>query len=195
MLSVWVTPGLVYASSRHNIGFICVSAFAKKHRLEFDKKQGKSRVASGQVSGEPLLLARPQTFMNSSGEAVAYLVERYKIELSDLIVIHDDLDLPLGKIRIRRGGSAAGHHGIESILDYVDSADFVRVRVGIGRPQTNGEEAVVQFVLSNFTDDEKKVIATAITRVSEALDTLIAEGLAKTMNNFNREAETLDRLK
>ena len=187
-------PGLIYAGSRHNIGFMCVSAFARKHGLEFDRKQGKSRVAGGQISGESVLIARPQTFMNSSGEAVAYFVAKHKLDLSDLVIIHDDLDLPLGKIRIRRGGSAAGHHGIESILDYLSSPEFVRVRFGIGRPQAAGEDAVIRFVLSNFNDEEKQVITPAVTRVGEALDTILAGGLEKAMNIFNRDPEPLDSL-
>jgi PTH1 family peptidyl-tRNA hydrolase len=187
-------PGLVYANSRHNVGFMSIGAFAKKHGIEFDKKQGKARVGAGKVSGISVVLARPQTFMNSSGEAVRYLIDKYKTVPDDLIVVHDDLDLPLGKIRIRKGGRAAGHHGIESILDYLESPDFIRVRVGIGRPEiaANSEEAVIRFVLTNFTPVEKEILASAIKRVGEALDSLIAEGLDKAMNTFNR-ASPLDK--
>jgi PTH1 family peptidyl-tRNA hydrolase len=183
-------PGLVYAGSRHNIGFQCIGAYAKKHGIEFNKKQGKARVGIGEVSGTKVVLARPQTFMNSSGEAVEYLVKRYKVGPDDLIVIHDDLDLPLGKIRIRRGGRAAGHHGIESILEYLEDADFIRVRIGIGRPEItsgSGEDAVIRFVLSNFTDEEKRTVAPVVVRAGEALDSLLADGLEKAMNIFNRE--------
>lgn len=182
-------PGPVYANSRHNIGFMCVSAFAKSHGIDFNKKQGQARVGTGEISGVKAVLARPQTFMNLSGKAVDYLVDRYKVDLADLIVIHDDLDLPPGKIRIRKGGRAGGHHGIESILDWLEDSDFVRIRIGIGRPENveNGfEEAVINFVLSNFTEEERKIIAPAINRVTEALDSLITEGLEKAMNKYNR---------
>jgi len=171
---------------------MCVSAFAKQHRITFDKKQGQARVGQGEIAGTQVLLARPQTYMNSSGQAVDYLVKRYKLNLVDLVVIHDDLDLPLGKIRIRRGGGTGGHHGIESIIDWLESPDFVRVRIGIGRPvtpQISSESSVIDFVLSNFTDEEQQVITPVISRVGEVLYSLVAAGLEPTMNKYNRNGE------
>ena len=134
------------------------------------------------------MLARPQSYMNASGEAVSYLVKRYDIEMNDLIVIHDDLDLPLGKIRIRQGGRSAGHKGIESIISCLESADFIRVRVGIGRPAeiADKEAEVIDFVLNDFTEDETKIIGSVISRVTEALLCVLAEGLEAAMNKFNR---------
>jgi PTH1 family peptidyl-tRNA hydrolase len=185
-------PGTGYAGSRHNIGFMCLSAFAGEHGITFDKKQGQARVGSGLIGDTKVVLARPQTYMNTSGQAVEYLVKWYKIELDDLIVIHDDLDLPLGKIRIRKSGGAAGHHGIESIVDWLGNPDFIRIRVGIGRPQTpeSSEDAVIRFVLSNFSEAEKKVIMPVISRVAESLDSLVIAGLEAAMNKFNRNGET-----
>jgi PTH1 family peptidyl-tRNA hydrolase len=184
-------PGMAYSNNRHNIGFMCISRFAKQHKITFDKKQGQARVGLGEVSGQPAVLARPQTYMNASGEAVRYLVNRYKIDMNDLIVIHDDMDLPLGKIRIRQSGRSAGHKGIESIISYLDNPEFIRVRVGIGRPEETGEKdsEVIGFVLNDFTDEETKVIAPVISRVSEALWCLITEGLEPAMNKFNRSPE------
>lgn len=185
-------PGIAYSNSRHNIGFMCISRFAKDHQITFDKKQGQARVGLGEVSRQPVVLARPQTFMNASGEAVSYLVNRYKAVADDLIVIHDDMDLPLGKIRIRRGGRSAGHKGIESIIGCLDDPDFIRVRVGIGRPEANGEKdkkEVIGFVLDNFNDDEVKIIGETVNRVGEAVLCLITEGLEPAMNKFNRSPE------
>ncbi len=184
-------PGLTYANSRHNIGFMCISRFAKDHKITFDKKQGQARVGFGEIAGQQVVLARPQTFMNASGEAVDYLVNRYKVTMDDLIVIHDDMDLPLGKIRIRRGGRSAGHKGIESIIGCLDDPDFIRVRVGIGKPEANGErdKEVIGFVLDNFTDEEGTIINETIARVGEAVLCLITEGLEPAMNKFNRSLE------
>ena len=181
-------PGMAYANNRHNIGFMCISRFAKLHKISFDKKQGKARVGLGEIFGQSVLLARPQTFMNASGEAAAYLVNRYHIEMSDLIVVHDDLDLPLGKIRIRQGGRSAGHKGIGSIIDSLASPDFIRVRIGIGRPEETEKTGaeVIDFVLNDFTDIETKIMTPVISRVSEALLCLLTEGLAAAMNKYNQ---------
>jgi peptidyl-tRNA hydrolase, PTH1 family len=183
-------PGLMYAKNRHNIGFMCVSYFAKKHGIAFDKKQGQARVGHGKVAGEEIVIARPQTFMNESGQAVTALIQRYKISLEDLIVIHDDLDLPVAKMRIRLDGSSGGHKGINSIVNRTGSPDFIRVRVGIGRPvrengQPPGEGEVIDYVLGDFTSEEKTAIDEIIPRIDEALVTLIGEGLDAAMNKFN----------
>ena len=150
-------PGQIYARNRHNIGFMCLSHFAKRHGIRFDKKQGQARTGLGEVAGIKLTLARPQTGMNLSGHSVNRLVKRFDINLNDLLIIHDDLDLPLGKIRISQGSSAGGHKGIESIIRQLVSADFVRIRVGIGRPDitegsTKDKEAeIIRYVLSDFS--------------------------------------------
>ena len=180
-------PGRRYAKSRHNIGYMCVNRFARKHGIRFNKKQGLSRVGLGEVSGNKVILARPQTFMNRSGEAVIRLERKYNISPENIIVIQDDLDLPPGKIRIRPRGSSAGHKGIESIIAHLGSRDFVRVRVGIGRPDTfeTSEDDIIDFVLSDFTRDEKGIIAETIPRVSEAIHCILTEGVTVAMNRFN----------
>jgi PTH1 family peptidyl-tRNA hydrolase len=125
-------PGQGYANSLHNLGFMCVNHFARMHRFRFDRKQAKARIGLGQVADDRVVVARPHTYMNESGQAVNRLVKKYKVELDDLIVIHDDLDLPLGRIRIRSGGGSGGHKGIESIISELGSPEFPRIRVGIG---------------------------------------------------------------
>lgn len=184
-------PGFLYARNRHNIGFICIRHLARTQGIRFDKTQGHARTGTGKIAGNRVVLARPQTYMNSSGESVSQLVKRLNIAPADLIVIHDDLDLPPGKIRIRLGGSSAGHKGIDSIIRHLGSQDFHRVRVGIGRPDisedpsTDKEAAVVAYVLSDFTPEEKEIITKAIPEVSQAILCLLTEGLNITMNKYN----------
>lgn len=191
-------PGQGYSNNRHNMGFMCLNHFARTHSIKFDKKQGKARIGMGKIAGIPVVLARPQTYMNSSGEAVSLLVRKFNISLENLIVIQDDLDLPLGKIRIRQGGGAAGHKGINSTMSYLkrqgfvrEDEDFIRIRVGIGRPimdegsPTDRETQIIDYVLGDFTPDEKQVVTEALPRVSEAILCLLTEGLTVAMNRYN----------
>ena len=184
-------PGLFYAHNRHNIGYMCVNRFAREHKIRFNKKQGLARIGSGEINGEKVVLARPQTFMNNSGESVSRLVKRYKTELTDLIVIHDDLDLPTGKIRLRQGRGSGGHRGIESIITHLGKGNFYRIRVGIGRPDIaedtdiDKEQAVIDYVLSGFTRQEKKIMDIAIPEVGRAILCLLTEGIEAAMNKYN----------
>ena len=184
-------PGRVYAKNRHNVGFMCLRHFAKTQGMRFDKKQGQARIGTGEVAGSKVVIARPQTYVNLSGQSVSRLIKKFNINLNDLLVIHDDLDLPLGKIRIRQGGSSGGHKGINSITADLDSQDFVRIRIGIGRPtivegDTKDKEAeIIAYVLSDFTPEEKQVITQVIPIASEAIYCLLTEGLAAAMNKYN----------
>ena len=184
-------PGRVYAKNRHNVGFMCLRHFAKTQGMRFDKKQGQARIGTGEVAGSKVVIARPQTYVNLSGQSVSRLIKKFNINLNDLLVIHDDLDLPLGKIRIRQGGSSGGHKGINSITADLDSQDFVRIRIGIGRPtivegDTQTKEAeIIAYVLSDFTPEEKQVITQVIPIASEAIYCLLTEGLAVAMNKYN----------
>ena len=184
-------PGRGYTNNRHNMGFMCVNHFARTHSIRFDKKQGKARTGTGEVAGSEVVVARPQTYMNESGLAVSALVNRFNISLDDLIVIHDDLDLPLGKMRIRRGVGWTGHKGVRSVAAELGSGDFSLLRVGIGRPtvvegSTEIIEAdIVAYVLGDFTPDEKRVITHVLPRVSEAILCLLSEGLTVAMNKYN----------
>jgi PTH1 family peptidyl-tRNA hydrolase len=179
-------PGLSYSRNRHNIGFACLRYFAREHNIRLDKKQSQARAGSGKVADEAIILARPQTYMNLSGQSVSRLVDRFNIAPGDLIVIHDDLDLPLGRIRIRQGGSSGGHKGIESIIGELGSQGFIRIRIGIGRPAENASESeIIDFVLSNFTPEEEIVIKLALARVSDTILCLLTEGLEAAMNKYN----------
>ena len=184
-------PGRSYAHNRHNIGFICLNRFARMQGIRFDKKQGQARIGVGEAAGSGVVVARPQTYMNLSGQSVSRLVKRFNITLNNLLVIHDDLDLPLGKIRIRQGGGSGGHKGVDSIITWLGSQDFLRLRVGIGRPAITpgsteiSEADIIAYVLSDFTPGEKQTIARVIPMVSEAILCLLTEGLMAAMNRYN----------
>ena len=180
-------PGRSYANNRHNIGFTCLNHFARTQGIKFDRKQGLARIGRGTATGNKVVLARPQTYMNQSGQSVSRLVRKFRINPQDLLVIHDDLDLPLAKIRLSHGSGSGGHKGINSIIQELGSQDFTRIRVGIGRPaQPNpSEDDIIAYVLSDFTPQEKQAINQIIPRVSEAILCLLTEGLVIAMNRYN----------
>lgn len=176
-------PGKEYADTRHNVGFRCIDHLARQHRISLTQRQCRSQLGRGELAGIPVVLAKPRTFMNPSGEAVRLLVQKFLVPVADLVVIHDDLDLPPGVIRLRQGGSSGGHKGVESIISCLGSRDFLRLRVGIGRPQ--GQDAIT-YVLSLPAPEEKKVIEETFVRVAAALSCLLTQGIETAMNQFNR---------
>jgi len=183
-------PGKTYAHNRHNAGFQCLNYFARLHSIRFDHRQCRARVGLAELKSEKLLLAKPGTFVNLSGNSVAGLVHKHKIPLSNLLVIYDDLDLPLGKIRLRQSGSSGGHKGMNSIILALGSEDFPRIRVGIGRPQAEeqsiiNEDAVVNYVLSDFSRQEEAILKSVIVKVSEAIDYFLTQGIEAAMSKFN----------
>ena len=127
-------PGDRYRDTRHNVGFRCVDRIAGDHAIELSRRQRRALIGEGVIDGHPVVVARPRTFVNRSGEAVAYLLTRYAATSDRLLVVYDDMDLPLGKLRLRPSGSAGGHNGIKSIIDAVGTREFPRLRIGIGRP-------------------------------------------------------------
>lgn len=187
-------PGRAYAHNRHNIGFRCLNYFARAHSIPFERRQCQSRIGFGKTGDERLLLAKPGTFVNVSGNAVACLVNKHDIPLSELLIIHDDLDLPLGKIRLRQNGSSGGHKGVKSIISTLRSENFPRIRIGIGRPvQTQGlpevnedTDIIVNYVLGDFSFEEEKVIKSAIAKVAEAIDYFLTQGIEAAMSKFNQ---------
>jgi PTH1 family peptidyl-tRNA hydrolase len=180
-------PGRNYANNRHNIGFISINHLARSQGIKFDRKQALARTGSGKIAGSEVVLAKPQTYMNQSGKSVSRLVKKFKVGLDELIIIHDDLDLPLAKIRISHGSSSGGHKGINSIIQELGSQDFIRVRIGIGRPEKAeaSEDEIIAYVLSDFTPEQRKAIAPIIPKVTEAILCLLTEGLVPAMNKFN----------
>jgi PTH1 family peptidyl-tRNA hydrolase len=182
-------PGKTYSRNRHNVGFQCLNYFARLHSIHFYHRQCQARVGLAKMRDEKLVLARPGTFVNLSGKSVACLVRKNNTPLSDLLVIYDDLDLPLGKIRLRQSGSSGGHKGMNSIISALGSEEFPRIRVGIGRPQGEkqsiNEDAVVSYVLSDFSSEEEAIIKPVIAKVAEAIDCFLTQGIEAAMSKFN----------
>jgi PTH1 family peptidyl-tRNA hydrolase len=184
-------PGKAYAHNRHNIGFRCINHLARLNSIPMKGHQCRSQVGTGKIVGVEVLLAKPKTFVNQSGEAVERLMRKYNISIDDLLVIYDDLDLPLGKLRLRPGGSAGGHKGINSIISALGSEDFPRIKVGIGRPTKEDgtaitdEDVIVGYVLSDFTPQEDAAVKSAIAKAAEAIQCVLTEGVTAAMNKFN----------
>jgi PTH1 family peptidyl-tRNA hydrolase len=176
-------PGPKYARNRHNAGFQCVDRLAQQWKLSFERMRFRAYLALGQALGFSLILAKPLTFMNDSGESVASIARWYKIPVSNLLVIYDDLDLPLGKVRLRPGGSSGGHKGMTSIITHLGSDAFPRLRMGIGRP-IHGEP--YEYVLSDFTKDQSIIMQDAYTRGQAAIECLLTQGVEIAMSKFNQ---------
>lgn len=187
-------PSILYANSRHNIGFQAVKYLARAARTALKKEKGiRALSAKVKIEGIEVILALPLTFMNLSGEAVKPLIQKHKIDLADLLVICDDLDLEFGRQRIRAKGSSAGHRGVQSIIGLLGSEEFSRLRVGIGRPATNAlagrpgdNAAAADYVLSRFNQREKKELGSVIKKAAESCRVWVTQGVEKSMNIFNR---------
>lgn len=188
-------PGPEYAHHRHNVGFQVLDILAQRHGATFDKHQKRARLAVTRItlpSGPQgrVLLVKPMTYMNASGEAVGALATFYKIAPEDLLVIHDDLDLPLGRIRLRPGGGAGGHKGVASIIRRIGAEGFGRLRVGIGRPGGEGSQASshmdpADYVLQPFSVEQEKTIGIARERAADAVETWLEQGIEAAMNRCN----------
>ena len=158
-------PGEQYKRNRHNIGYMCVDHYAEKYAIPFNSKQANARIGTGELLGLDIMMVKPETFMNRSGEAVKRLCKKHQIKLGNIIVIHDDLDLAPGIIRIRPAGSSAGHKGVTSIMDLMGRNDFYRIRVGIGRPEGTDENTKVGDSNIVSTEEFTKLIIENIERI------------------------------
>lgn len=177
-------PGRKFRNTRHNLGFITIDKLAEDLGIKVSRIKFKALIGEGWIGTEKVLLVKPQTYMNLSGEAVGQIARFYKIDAQDIIVISDDMDLPLGRLRLKNRGSSGGHRGIESILCHLDKADFVRVRVGIGRPPQGW--TVNNYVLSKFYGEEAETWNTVKRRTADSIQAILADGLTKAMNTFNQ---------
>lgn len=166
-------PGLTYRSTRHNLGAVVAEAFCRRHRIRLRRSSYRGLLGAGQVGGIQVAVLLPTTFMNLSGEAVKLAVGGLDLTARDIIVVSDDLDLPVGTVRLRDRGSSGGHNGLRSIIEELGTEDFPRLRMGIGRPQT---DMVVAWVLGYFTREEHKVIEAVVPRAVDALDTFVVQG-------------------
>ena len=176
-------PGSEYDGTRHNVGFAAADRAASRLGAEISKSGFRSVYGEAFHSGEKLLIMKPQTFMNASGEALGEAARFYGVPPERTVVLHDELDLPLGTLRISEGGGSAGHNGIRSIAAALGSAGFMRVRVGVGKPE--GKRDGRRWVLSRFSGDERAAAAEAIERACEAALAIVSDGAAAAMNRFN----------
>lgn len=176
-------PGQEYSTTRHNVGFMVVDELAGRWGISGWRNKFDAQVAEYR-GDEPVILVKPQTYMNLSGRSVGAILNWYKLAVQDVIVVYDDLDLPLGRIRLRSQGGAGGHRGIESLLQQLGKDDFCRVRIGIGRPPQYMETA--DYVLSRFTTEEIPLIQPTIKRATEAMEAIIKDGMTKAANEFNK---------
>jgi len=178
-------PGLAYRHNRHNVGFMVADALADKLEIPLKRVQFKAQIGNGKLEDIPIIIAKPLTFMNNSGEAVAPLVHYFKVPLERLLVIHDDMDLPLGTLRMRPSGGSAGHNGMLSIFDKLGTNAIPRLRVGIGRPPGRMDPA--DYVLQDFPKSEEELLSMVIAQACEAALAFITNGLEKAMNTYNGE--------
>ncbi len=179
-------PGMEYQFTPHNLGFLVVDRLAEEARVRVERPEARSLVARAELEGQPVVLAKPLTYVNLSGLAVRELLERLELESEALVVVYDELALPAGSLRIRCRGSSAGHHGLESIIGALGTDEFVRVRLGIAPDHPVADGA--QYVLRQFRRSELKQVEEHITRAAEAVRFLLREGPEKAMNQFNRRS-------
>jgi PTH1 family peptidyl-tRNA hydrolase len=176
-------PGPRYSHTRHNVGFRCIDLLARQWGITMNERRATVVLGQGRRQDQDVVLAKPRTFMNRSGEAVSYLRARFGIQPADLVVIYDEAALPVGKLRLRTGGSDAGHNGIKSIIAALGTQEFPRIRVGIGPPP--GGAGQVSHVLGSFSTEEAPVVDQALELVAQAADCLLQESIQAAMNRFN----------
>lgn len=180
-------PGSQYEHTRHNVGFRVLDTLASRQKWTWERR-GRALLASGTLAGEKVVLVKPLTFMNNSGEAVGELVRWYKVTAEDVLVIYDDLDLPVGRLRLRGNGSAAGHNGLSSIIQHLHTNQFPRLRVGIGRP-ANQRVETIGYVLGAPAGDERIMLQTGEEKAAETIPLILEQGVEATMNLVNVDPE------
>ena len=185
-------PGEKYAETPHNLGFLVADSLAARHNIRVTRPEEKALTGPGEIAGKPVLLAKPQTFMNLSGVSLKPLLAKHEIGPEHLVLVYDDLDLPWGSIRVRPKGSPGSHNGVRSVTDYLGTKDFPRVRIGIhpGHPlkSSSGESTGADYVLSRFSRQQKTELGSIVDRAADAVDLIIAEGVEKAMAVYNRRA-------
>ena len=181
-------PGIPYEWSRHNIGFLVVNRLAEIHHILVGTRRFKSLLGKGSIDSQSVILAKPMTYMNRSGEGVAKIVSFFQAGMKDLIVIHDDLDLPFGKLRIKQRGGDGGHQGIRSVIESTGGNSFLRLKIGIGRPPKEMDPA--EYVLTPFSAREKSSLDEALTLSAECLAVILREGIETAMNRYQKRRTT-----
>jgi PTH1 family peptidyl-tRNA hydrolase len=181
-------PGGSYSRSRHNVGFRVVDELAERHGMRFSRREYKSQVADGRIGDEPVLLMKPQTYMNLSGDAVQRARRDLRLEPNEFLVVYDDLDLAVGRLRVGASGGAGGHHGVESIIEALGSKGFPRIRIGIGRP--GSKDANVDYLLDSMTQEEAEALAGSVARAADAVEVALRDGVASAMSRFNGQVKS-----
>lgn len=176
-------PGMQYEITRHNIGFIAIDRLADKHNISVNKSKFKALVGEGTIGGEKVILMKPQTYMNLSGESIVACKSWYKLENEDIIIMYDDVSLGVGDIRIRKNGSSGGHNGIKSIIAHLSTEVFPRVKIGVGEKPKGWDLA--DYVLGKFTPDDMKILDERLKAVCEAVETMVLKNIDTAMNNYN----------
>lgn len=174
-------PGLQYENTRHNIGFKVIDNIAKEYNIEINRQKFKGVYGEGFINGEKVILLKPTTYMNLSGESIREVVDFYKLTCEDIVVIYDDISLDVGRLRIREKGSAGGHNGIKSIIAHLGTDVFPRIKVGVGQPNID----LVNYVLGKFTDEEMEVLSESIDASTKAVSEIIKDDVNTAMNKFN----------
>lgn len=174
-------PEEQYKNTRHNIGFEVIDQFAKKNEIEIKRKDFEGEYAKFEIDNKKVIILKPTTYMNLSGRSVRQIVDFFKIDIEKIIVIYDDVDIELGKMRIRKNGSSGSHNGIKSIIECLGTSEFARIRVGIGKPKYD----MINHVLGKFEEEEMEVIKEVIEKASEASKLIVTENLNTAMNKFN----------
>jgi PTH1 family peptidyl-tRNA hydrolase len=177
-------PGIQYESTRHNIGFMALDRFADKHGIKISQSKCKGLIGEGNVAGVKVVLLKPMTYMNLSGESMRAYMDFYKASIEDLVVVYDDLDTPFGQIRLRYQGSAGGHNGIKSAIQHLGTQTFNRIRMGISRPAPGFD--IADYVLSRFTKEEAGQLPAVLDKTVEAMEHMLANPFEKTMAKFNK---------
>ena len=176
-------PGPVYAGNRHNAGFLVADLLADRVGEKFKAHKGRANLVETRLAGQRVLLAKPMTYMNESGSPVASLRDFFKVPVDRIVVVHDELEIPYGWLRLKAGGGDAGHNGLKSISACLGSKDYVRVRVGIGRPP--GRMDVASYVLKDFSGTERKELPFHLDRAADAVEGILSTGLESAQNGFN----------
>jgi PTH1 family peptidyl-tRNA hydrolase len=176
-------PGTKYSATRHNVGFRFIDLLAKKSDIRLNDRRAKAVLGEGRIAGQEVVLAKPRTFMNNSGEGIEYLLARFGGRPTDLLVVYDEMALPSGRIRLRASGSHAGHNGIRSIISSVQSEQFPRLRIGVGQPPNGGDS--IPHVLGRFSKDEEPLITQAVQDAVSAVECMLEENIDIAMNRFN----------
>jgi PTH1 family peptidyl-tRNA hydrolase len=176
-------PGDAYAGTRHNVGFMAIDALAEAFGIRLQRDRGAVDIGFGAIASTPVILLKPLSYMNRSGTAVGQIARQHAVSTQDIIVVHDDIDIAFGRLKIKEKGGHAGHKGIQSIIDILGGADFVRLRVGVGRG--GGQEGVTDHVLGTFTPAETPVLDRIILTARDALVTILCKGIREAMTRFN----------